>query len=331
MRLSDFARIKWERARDLRKRGDYEGAEKELKEALAEEPHHGLLKSSLAGLYLRQQRFIEARILAEEIISSDPQQPQGLYVLGEIFAHEKAFEEALQCFRQASQRDPRPYLALRIARTLREMGRCEEALETVDARLIKDGEDPPFLKEKALILVRLNRLNEALRCYEKLQAHLPDDPFVRKEVYRLRGRKQPAQQMIRELQAVVNLPSRKDDAQLHGLLGQKLKDAGKLGEALVEFKQARRLAPDNVYFLKWEGFCHYHLGAMHEAVQALSEAFRKDPNDFIVKSTLQKIYTTTDNIKGFIDLVEDVLKAHPHNMRLVGILKGLRKRAQEKA
>ena len=70
---------------------------------------------------------------------------------------------------------------------------------------------------------------------------------------------------------------------------------------------------------------------MQAAIEALSEAFRKDPNDFIVKSTLQKIYTTTDNISGFIDLVEDVLKAHPHNMKLVGILKGLRKRAQEKA
>ena len=331
MRLSEFARIKWERARDLRKRGDYEGAENELKEALEEEPHHGVLKSSLAELYLRQQRLIEARILAEELISSDPQHPQALYVLGEIFAREKTFEEALECFRQASQRDPRPYLTLRIARMLREMGRCEEALETLDAQLIKDSENLPFLKEKALALVRLNRWDEALRCYEKVHAHLPDDPFVRKEVYRLRGRKQPAPQMIRELQAVVNIPSRKDDAQLHGLLGQKLKDAGKLSEALIEFKKARRLAPDNAYFLKFEGFCHYRLGAMQAAIEALSEAFRKDPNDFIVKSTLQKIYTTTDNISGFIDLVEDVLKAHPHNMKLVGILKGLRKRAQEKA
>jgi predicted Zn-dependent protease len=73
MTLSEFCRIKWERARDLKKRGEYQEAERELKAALDEAPKNFLLKSSLAELYLRQDRITEAGILADTIISSDPQ------------------------------------------------------------------------------------------------------------------------------------------------------------------------------------------------------------------------------------------------------------------
>lgn len=327
MKLSQFCRIKWERARDLKKKGAYQEAEKELKEALEEEPDNFLLKASLAELYLRQDRLVEARILAEAILSSDSQNSQALYVLGEIFFKENNLDEALQCFHQAQQKDTSPYLTLRIAQTFREMGRFDEALETLDSVLVRESENLRFLKEKALILNRMKRRDEALRVYEKAQELDPKDSFVRKEVYRLRGLKRPDQKTIRELETVVKLPSRKDDAQLHGFLGQKLKDAGKLKEALAEFQAARRLAPENLYFLKQEGFCHYHLGAYPEAIQALSQVFRKDPNDYIVRTTLKKMYVTTKNIGGFITLLEDVLKDHPHNVKLIGVLRGVKKEA----
>ena len=110
MKLTGFSRTKWERARDLKKQGRYQEAEGELKEALEDAPDHFLLKASLADVYLRQDRSTEAKILVESILSSDPQYPQARYILGEIFFKQNLFEQALQCFRQAFQKDPRPYL-----------------------------------------------------------------------------------------------------------------------------------------------------------------------------------------------------------------------------
>ena len=63
----------------------------------------------------------------------------------------------------------------------------------------------------------------------------------------------------------------------------------------------------------------------------LSQVFRKDPNDYRVKSTLKRIYTTANNLQGFIALLEDVLKDHPDNVKLVGILKGVVKEAGAKS
>jgi len=328
MDLKKYCRIKWEHARDLKRKGAYQEAEKELTEALEEQPDHPLLTASLADLYLRQDRLTETRVLAEAILSRDPQYPQALVVLGEVFFKENNLHEALQCFRQASQKDPSPYLNHRVIRTLREMKRYEEALEILDSLLVRDRENILFLKEKALILNRMKQGDEALRLYERVKKLDPNDLFVRKEIYRLKGLKRPDEKNIKELETVVNLPSRKDDPQLHGLLGQKLKDAGRLNEAAAEFHTAWQLDPNNFFFLKQEGYCHYHLKAYPEAIQALSHVFRKDPNDYIIKKTLERMYVRTQDIDGFISLLEEILKDHPRNVKLIGTLKKVITHAQ---
>jgi len=327
MDLSEFCRIKWERAMALKKKGAFQEAEKELKEGLEEQPDHPLLNASLAQLYLIQDRPLEAKIIAESILSVHPQHPQALYVLGEIFYREDRFKEALECFQQAVRKDPGPYMIHAVAKTLREMKHYDEALATLDAGLVKDRHHLRLMKEKALILNRMNRRDEALKVYEKINELDPDDSFTRKEIYRLKALNSPDPKVIHELETVVKLPSRKDDAQLHGLLGQKLKEAGKLKEALEEYRKATQLAPHNPFFLKQEGFCLYKLGAYEEAIQALSQTLRKDPNDYAVRTTLKKMYDLTGNSDGFITLLEEILKDHPHNVKLVGILKGLKKKA----
>jgi tetratricopeptide (TPR) repeat protein len=210
---------------------------------------------------------------------------------------------------------------------LQGMKRYQEALETLDSVLVADRENSRFLKEKAMVLNRLKQPGQALNIYEKVRKLDPKDAFVRKEVFRLRGLKRQNQDMIKELETVVSLPSRKKDPQLHGLLGQKLKEAGKLKEAAAEFHAAWDLDPNNTYFLKQEGFCHYHHGGYPEAIETLSEVFRREPNDFRVRATLKKLYTITNNVEGFMGLLEEVLRDHPHNVKLMGILKGIKKKA----
>ncbi|MCK4729057.1 MAG: tetratricopeptide repeat protein, partial [Desulfobacterales bacterium] len=131
--------------------------------------------------------------------------------------------------------------------------------------------------------------------------------------------------VVKELSAVVKIPSRKDDAQLHGYLGQKLKKTGQVQEAAAEYRTASQLAPDNLYFLKQEGFCYYRLKDYSKALECLEEAFRKDPADFIVKGTLEKIYTTLGRLDDFLPLLEDTLQLHPHNVKLMGKIKKIRK------
>jgi tetratricopeptide (TPR) repeat protein len=131
--------------------------------------------------------------------------------------------------------------------------------------------------------------------------------------------------VIKELQTVVTIPSRSDNPQLRALLAQKLKAAGQVREAAAEYRIASQLEPDNPYFLKQQGFCHYKLGEYDEALESLVSAFRKDPGDYYVKVTLEKIYTSQDRLGEFISFLEDVQLQHPHNVKLLGTIKKLKK------
>ncbi|UCG11161.1 MAG: tetratricopeptide repeat protein [Deltaproteobacteria bacterium] len=323
--LSQFCQIKWERAKDLRRQGKLAEAERELLEALDEAPDHSLLKSSLANLYVRKGKLLEAKVLVEEIQAKDPQCLEALVVQGEIAFKEKNFTEALRSFGHALQKESGPYLTLRMARTLREMERYSEALEILDTSLVAHREEPRLLKEKALILNRMRRWDEAVELYEKLRFLVPEDRFVQKEILRLKGLCRSDREVIKELQTAVSIRARKDDAQLHGLLAQKLKDAGQVQEAAVEYRTASQLEPYNPYFMKQQGFCHYSLGEYDNALECLGQAFQKDPSDIYVKGTLKRIYTTLGRLEEFLAMLEEVYQAHPHNVKLLGTIKKLKK------
>ncbi len=330
MKLSEFSRIKWERARDLKGKGELSEAERELREALEEQPDHPLLNASLADLYLRQDRAGEAKVLAESVLSREPENAQALFVLGKIRYNENDLEDALACFRRAFYKDKRPYTARWTARTLRKMDRYGEAEELVDSALAAEPENVYLLKEKALILNRLEKREEALKTYEKIAGLDPGDRFVRKEIYRLKSLGRGREQVIKELEKVLTLPARKDDPELHALLGQKLRDAGRLKEAAEAFRAAWNRSNGNPFFLKQEGFCHNRRGAYPEAIEALSRAFKEDPDDYRVKTTLKKLYTVTKNPEGFVSLLEEILKEHPHHVKLMGTLKSLTKKGHGK-
>ncbi len=158
-----------QRIRALKESGKFEEAEKEIQEGLRQNPDHTLLKTSLADLHLRQGHLAEGRILAEEVLAHDPQHPQALSVLGDFFLKEHSPHQAWECFRQAFFRDPRPYLILKTARALKEMGNFAEALQELEKVLVVQRENFPFLKEKALILNRMKKFDQALDCYEKVK------------------------------------------------------------------------------------------------------------------------------------------------------------------
>ena len=319
----------FERIRSLKEKRKFAEAEEEIQRELKKSPDQSFLKMSLADLYLRQGRLAQARILVEEVLSQDPQHPQALTVLGDLFLKQNSPEEALECFRQAFAREPRDYLVLRSARALKEMKHYAEALGELEKVLVVKPKNFPFLKEKALVLNKMKRFDQALEVFEKAKQISPGDSFVQTEILRLRSRERPEGQVAKELQRVVSMESKKDDAQMHGLLGQKLKEAGQVREAAAEYRVASSLEPRNLFFLKQEGFCHYRDNNYDEALRCFAEALRRDPTDFRVRNTLEKIYSARGEMKEFLHLLEEILGQHPEQKALLGMIRKVRKKMEE--
>ncbi|MGQ9648283.1 MAG: tetratricopeptide repeat protein [Thermodesulfobacteriota bacterium] len=322
-------REKWiDRIRSFKESHRYSEAEEEIKRELQKNPEQPFLKTSLADLYLRQGRFTEARILIDEVLAHDPQHPEALSVLGDLFMRERSPEKALDSYRHAFARDPKPYLLLKTARAFKEMKLFDDALRELEKILVVKPKNLSFLKEKAMILNRMKRFDQALETLERIKEISPDDAFVQKEILRLRSRKRPEIQVVKELQAVVSMESKKDDAQLHGLLAQRLKGAGLVKEAAIEYEKASSLEPHNPYFLKQQGFCHYRQKEYEQAIDCLKVAFQKDPSDYVVRKTLEKSYEARDDMGAYLTLLEETLLNHPGQKSLLGTIRRIRKRLE---
>jgi len=318
-----------DRIRGLKEKRRFSEAEEEIQRELKKNPDQPFLKMSLADLCLRQDRLAQARILVEEVLAQDPQHPQALTVLGDLFLKQNSPKEALECFRQALAREPRDYLVLRSARALKEMKRFAEALEELEKVLVVKPKSFPFLKEKGLVLNRMKRFDRALEAFEKAKEISPDDSFVHAEILRLKSRVRPGDQVLKELQRVVSMDSKKDDPQMHGLLAQKLKDAGQVREAAAEYQVASSLDPRNLYFLKQEGFCHNRDKNYEQALRCLAEALRRDPADYVVRNTLEKIFSTRGEMKKFLHLLEEIFRQHPEQKPILGTVRRIRKKMEK--
>jgi len=315
-----------DRIRSLKESRKYSEAEEEIRYELRENPEQPFLKTSLADLYLRQGRLIEARILIDEVLARDPQHPEALSLLGDLLIKQRSPERALECYRQAFSRDPKPYLFLKTARAFKEMKLFDNALQELEKVLVVKPKSLPFLKEKAFILNRMKRFDQALETLERVKEISPDDPFIQKEILRLRSLRRPEPQVLKELQTVIGMESKKDDAQLHGLLAQRLKGAGLIKDAAAEYRRASNLEPNNPYFLKQQGFCHYRQKEYGQAIHCLKEAFRKDSLDYVVRKTLEKSYEAQGDIGEFLTLLEETLLQHPDQKSLLGTIRRIRTR-----
>jgi tetratricopeptide (TPR) repeat protein len=313
-----------DRIRSLKESRRYSEAEEEIRSELEKNPEQSFLKTSLADVYLRQGRFIEARILTDEVLAQDPQHPEALSVLGDLFIKERSPQRALDCYRQAFAQDSKPYLILKTARAFKEMKLFDDALQELEKVLVVKPKSLPFLKEKALILNRMKRFDQALETLERIKEISPDDAFVQKEILRLRSHRRPETQVLKDLQAVIGMESKKDDAQLRGLLAQRLKGAGLVKEAAVEYKKASDLEPHNPYFLKQQGFCHYRQKEYDQAIHCLKEAFQKDPSDYVVRKTLERSYEARGDIGTYLILLEETLLQHPDQKSLFGTIRRIR-------
>jgi tetratricopeptide (TPR) repeat protein len=217
-------------------------------------------------------------------------------------------------------------LTLKAARALKEMKQFEEALHELEKVLVVQPASLPFLKEKAFILNRMKAFDRALEVFERIKEISPEDSFVRKEILRLRSRKRPETQVLKELKTIIAMDSKKDDAQMHGLLAQKLKGAGLFQEAAAEYRRASALDPNNLYFMKQHGFCLYREARYDEAIHCLEEAFHKDPSDAVVRKTLEKIYEVQGNMARYLTLLEEIYQQHPDRRPLLGTIRRIRKK-----
>jgi tetratricopeptide (TPR) repeat protein len=170
--------LHYDRAWLLYQQSRYDLAEKELAQALAENPNDGAAHA-LRSLCLKESdRHVEATQAAQEAIALDPNLPLAHYALGQALLSRNHFADAERAAMQAIECDPTNpqfFTLLGIIRLNRRD--WAGAMEAAEQGLQFDGEHAGCINVRAMALVQLGHRGEASKTIEGALVRDPENAF----------------------------------------------------------------------------------------------------------------------------------------------------------
>jgi tetratricopeptide (TPR) repeat protein len=152
----------YQRALILHQQGRHADAEKELRQALAGDPHDPLMHAMLALCLTEQLRYRDATAEAEQAIGLAPDLPQGHYAMAKVMFDRQRFGEAIDSIRQAIELDSYDPDHFALLSAIRMQQRAwPAALEAAEKALELDPQHPGAVNLRATALVQLGRRADA--------------------------------------------------------------------------------------------------------------------------------------------------------------------------
>lgn len=190
----------------------YDLAEREARQAIAEEPGNALAHGILAECLMERDKLVEATDAAKNAIAANPTAGFPHVVLAKALLRRNRADEAVASVDAALEIDPFDVHALQVLASARfAQNRWNDALEAADRGLAIDPADDGCLNFRAMALTQLGRRDEAAATAKGSLANDPNNDFS---------------------QAVA---------------GWNLLNEGKHQEAKEHFREALRLDPENEF------------------------------------------------------------------------------------
>jgi tetratricopeptide (TPR) repeat protein len=200
------------------------------------------VRALLGRSFLRSGRGAEAYAIFAALLTNSPNDGGFIYGRGRAQFLLGRLDAAMQDYARARQLDPGAFwIHTGIAQVMRERGDFAKALEEIDKGLTLRSDDPTAMTEKAEILLRLGRSQEALRL---VQDALVYDPFS-PSAHLLLGRLRLAQYDTRGALEAMNEATRRAPTSVDAHLGraEAFLFIGQTAEAEASLNQALSFGP----------------------------------------------------------------------------------------
>jgi tetratricopeptide (TPR) repeat protein len=226
----------------------------------------------------RKQRRVEARLGQQGRAAGGPAAPIARW-FGAALAHQRSGRaaDAERVCREILSVDPAHAQTLHLLGLIEhQRGRSESAVEHIRTAIMRDGRDPAFHHNLGNILRALDRLTEAIRCYERALALAPasvDTLYNLGNTYQDLGQPERAAAYFERA-----LRLNPEAVELHNNLGTALQDLGRLDEAIGCYRKALALRPDLVESLDNLAGALHSQGKLDEAQASYERALELRPN-----------------------------------------------------
>jgi predicted Zn-dependent protease len=241
-------------------------AQSQFEGGLRVEPKAIDLIAALVRLDVSRDRLPAAFARANATVVAQPQNPIAHNMLGELYLASRNYPKAIEELTVASRLGPKlwlPYRNLALAQI--ESGDLKEATRTYENARAALGLNPSLVVDLAVLYERQNRVEDAIRLYEKLHDRSPRLELVANNLAMLLVTYRKDGASLNEAQELTSSFDHSDDPSLLDTQGWVRLKAGDLAEALPELEAASVHAPKSKVI-------RYHLGMAEIEAKHLAKA-----------------------------------------------------------
>jgi tetratricopeptide (TPR) repeat protein len=168
----------FERAQVLVNQGNYESAERELRQVLAAQPDYASAHALLAICLSGREKYAEATQAIQQAITLSPDFAGFHYIYSEILYNQSKLIEAKSAIAEALRLDPEdPDHYSRLANIEYDQGKYTKALKAAEQGLSLDAESVNCMNLRLLALMHLGQLSLAATEIELALSIEPENPY----------------------------------------------------------------------------------------------------------------------------------------------------------
>ena len=303
---------------------------------------------ALSHLYLREQRFADAKRYADTWLAIDSRNPsarlvlsaslfglgdyrqtravlgsliqdfpklQGAYLqLGLLDVTEKRYDEADALFRKHYQPGHSEIAVLKgMVEMYGAQAQWERGIAMVQKELDAFPKSPELLRLLAETAGRAGRFDMAIDEYQRLheiRPEAPDIPFQLGLLYEAKGQFDQALVQFRAARRV-----NPQDPLPPAMVGKVLEQTGRRSEAIVSYRESLHLDPANASVMNNLAFALSETnGDLNEATQMAGRAVQKSPNNPEFADTLGWVYLKKKEIPSAVRVFEGLRQRQPKNV-----------------
>lgn len=227
--------------------------------------------------------------LFAEVIRKDGSNHASMYELANIYAEQKKYSDALFFIRSAYKLDSKnEWYAMSFAEILQKNGKFEESA-TVYEQLLKDKPDRlDYYFEWASALIYANKLSDAIKVLDKLEAKIGVNKDVVMQKQRLYMQLGKTDKAIAEVQKLID--ENPKDAQAYGMLAELYQNMGQKEKALEIYNKVLEIDPENPYIHLSLADYYRTNGDKEKSVAELKKAFGNKKLDIDTKIQILASY-----------------------------------------
>jgi tetratricopeptide (TPR) repeat protein len=286
--LSSEVVLRFNKAVELQRKGDLQGAEVEYRAVLSEAPNYAEAHANLGAVLIRLDRYEEAVRSYELALKLAPNLSPILLNLGIAHFRNAEFEKAIAAFQQFLEASPAHSQATHLmGLSLVELGRDEEALKYLDQALENTPNDPALLYATGLVCLRQEKpyLSAIIKSLSEVPGGLAASRLLRGQQLLKRFEFEKA---VEELEAAAKLNS--DLPRVQYSMGLAYYKLGRTKEASTAFEAELRRSPKDFSTLYYSAYFREESGDLAGAHKNIDLALAIDAESPEANALLGKIF-----------------------------------------